>query len=110
MGLWTILCNLIPGIQSMESLISKHQYSKFYLDSHFTWSPVLIWQAIANFCALKQHFIELPFLCASQSEFANERNLLKTEKAAGMTQISLSLELVAVRHLEDRPSSITISP
>lgn len=73
----------------MESPTSKHQYSKFYLDNHFTWSPVLIWQAIANFCALKQHFIELPFLCASQSEFANERNLLKTEKAAGRTQISL---------------------
>ena len=40
-----------------ESPTSTHQYSKFYLGNHFTWLPVLIWQAIANFCALKQYFI-----------------------------------------------------
>ena len=66
-----------------------HQQSKFYLDNHFAWLPVVIWQDIATFYALERYFTEHPFLCASHSEFANERNLHKTEKAAGMIQIPL---------------------
>lgn len=79
------MCKSIPGIHTMN----LSNQSKFCLDNHFVGLPLLIWQNMAAVCALERYFTELLFLYASQSEFANERGLLKTGKAARMIQVPL---------------------